>query len=214
MKGGRARGLVRERAPAVWVHAKVALSLIYTCFQPLKNPSTLQPWRERPWNSVKNRLKGLIFKPFRKVQPCSLNHRVWKTWAKRAKIPDETEVFEQKGFENGNNRGERAPTSCPSARNPAFSPKLPMKPCVFEVFEPFSSPSRPLATAPPAPNPGFGATNAGFEISNAGFGFPKAGFVAPLPPPVFAPPSHPPAPHPFAPEKAETRLNTAEGLEN
>ena len=143
MKGGRARGLVRERAPAVWVHANVALSLIYTCFQPLKNPSTLQPWRETPWNSMKNRLKGLIFKPFRKVQPCSLNHRVWKTWAKRAKIPDETEVFEQKGFENGNNRGERAPTSCPSARNPAFSPKLPMKPCVFEVPEPFSSPSCP-----------------------------------------------------------------------
>ena len=137
-----------------------------------------------------------------------------KLGPKGRKSPMKPRFFERNGFENGKNRGERAPTSCPSAQNPAFSPKLPMKPCVFEVPEPFSSPSRPLATAPPAPNPGFGATNAGFDKSNADFGFPKAGFVAPLPPPVFAPPSHPPAPHPFAPEKAETRLNTAEGLEN
>ena len=108
----------------------------------------------------------------------------------------------------------RPPTSCWSAQIPAFAPKPPMKPRIFAAFAPSRPAIRCPFSAPPAPNPGFGATKPGFEKSNAGFGFPKAGFVALLPPPVLAPPSHPPAPHPFAPEKAETRLNTAEGLEN
>ena len=48
---------------------------------PLKNVSTLQPSFENYWKSVKKWLKGLIFKPFSRVQRCRWR-RVRKEWGK------------------------------------------------------------------------------------------------------------------------------------